>query len=93
MIKFDPPLEVVVKDKTIKVAELPLVVVDVQRSKVCKAQSAPFYKTLTLWEGESYDAVGDYTQSQAEARFLELLGSDPATELAKLYVEPPTKNN
>ena len=91
MITFNPPLQVVVTNKTITVSELPLVVVDVQRSKVCKAQSAPFYKTLTLWEGEAYDAVGDYTQSQAEARFVELLGNNPASELAKLYVEPPVK--
>lgn len=91
MITFNPPLNVVVNDKTIPVKELPLVIVDVQKSKICKAQSAPFYKTLTLWEGEAYDAAGEYTQAQAEARFLELLGADPATELAKLYVEPIKK--
>jgi len=88
MIKFDPPLEVQVKGKKINVSELPLVVIDIQKTKVCKAQSSRFYKTLTLWEGASYDAIGNYTQEQAEARYLELLGSKPAKELAKLYVEP-----
>jgi hypothetical protein len=93
MITFNPPLNVVVSaDKTVSVKDLPLVIVDVQKSKKCFAQSAPFYKTLTLWEDEAYDAIGEYTQAQAEARFLELLGADPASELVKLYVEPPTNN-
>jgi len=91
MIKFDPALEVNVNGKTIKVTELPLVTVDVQRTKTVKVQSAPFYKTVTLWEGATYDAAGDYTQSQVEARLLEILGTDPATELAKLYVPLPVK--
>jgi len=91
MIKFNPPLDVAVKEKTIKVSELPLVIVDVQRIRVCRAQSSPFFKTLNLWEGDAYDAIGNYTQEQAEARFLELLGDNPAVELAKLYVEPQAK--
>lgn len=93
MITFNPPLNVVISaDKTISIKDLPLVIVDVQKSKKCFAQSAPFYKTLMLWEGEAYDSIGEYTQAQAEARFLELLGPDPATELVKLYVEPLTNN-
>lgn len=88
MIIFDPPLNIVLTNKTLKVTELPLVIIDSQKNKTCKAQSAPFYKTITLWENESYDAIGNYTQEQAENRFLELLGDDPASELAKLYVVP-----
>lgn len=91
MITFNPPLSVQVSDRVITVKDLPLVIIDVQKTKVCKAQSAPFYKTLTLWEDEAYDAIGQYTQDQAEARYLELLGADPAIELAKLYVEPIKK--
>jgi hypothetical protein len=92
MITFNPPLNVVVTDKTLTISELPLVTIDVQRTKTVKVQSAPFYKTVTLWEGAAYDAAGDYTQSQVEARFLEILGSDPASELSKLYVEPPVNH-
>ena len=29
---------------------------------------------LTLWQGDEYDAIGDYTQAQVEARVLEVLG-------------------
>ena len=94
MITFNPPLNVVISaDKTISVKDLPLVIVDVQKSKKCFAQSAPFYKTVTLWEGEAYDSIGEYTQAQAESRFLELLGENPAVELAKLYAAPIPKND
>lgn len=33
-------------------------------------------KPLTLWHGDEYDNVGDYTQTQAENKVLELLGSN-----------------
>lgn len=29
---------------------------------------------LVLWQGDEYDAIGDYTQEQVESRVLELLG-------------------
>jgi hypothetical protein len=93
MIQFDPPLTVTVNNKAISVSELPLVIIDVSKTRVCKAQAAPFYKTVNLWTGGDYDAIGDYTQEQAEARYLEVLGDDPAAELAKLYFEPPTRSN
>lgn len=38
-------------------------------------------KPLTLWSNEEYDAIGDWTQAQAESRVLELLGSDIKTGL------------
>lgn len=31
-------------------------------------------RSILLWSGDEYDAVGDYTQAQAEARVLEVLG-------------------
>lgn len=30
-------------------------------------------KVYTLWEGESYKEIGDWTQAQAEARLVEVL--------------------
>lgn len=32
-------------------------------------------KPLILWEGEAYDAIGQWTDEQAEARIIELLTS------------------
>lgn len=31
-------------------------------------------RTALLWEGDAYDAAGDYTQAQVEAKVLEVLG-------------------
>jgi len=41
-------------------------------------------KPLTLWSGEEYDNIGDYTQAQAEDRVLELLGSNIEETLASM---------
>jgi hypothetical protein len=30
--------------------------------------------SITLWSGDEYDAIGDYTQAQVEARVLEVVG-------------------
>lgn len=87
MITFDPPLKIKLPNKLLTIKDLPLIIIDIQKKKICKVQAAPFYKTLTLWEDADYDAIGDYTQKQAEDRFLELLGSNPEEELSKLYVE------
>lgn len=46
----------------------------------------PFMRTLTIWEGDAYDAAGDYTQAQAEARILEVLGPDIKAGLERLFV-------
>jgi len=69
--------------RTISHANLTLI--DSSASKVVKANLFPFYKPLILWEKEAYDAIGDYTQAQAEARVNELLGNDPNAVLAGLY--------
>jgi hypothetical protein len=69
----------------ITLAELDVTIVDNSKKKVCSAQIKPCPRMLTLWENESYDAAGDYTQAQAEARVVELLGGDPASALEELF--------
>lgn len=71
--------------------ELPVTIIDSSAMKRVQVQMRPFMRTLTLWEGESYTAAGDYTQAQVESRILELLGNDPASVLLPLYVELPSK--
>jgi hypothetical protein len=39
---------------------------------------------LELWRGADYDAVGDWTQAQAEAKILELLGENLQVGLQNL---------
>jgi hypothetical protein len=36
----------------------------------------PIKRILVLWEGEAYDAIGQWTDEQAEARIKELLESE-----------------
>ena len=76
--------------QVLKLTELKVTIIDVQPLKKVMAQMPPFFKTLTLWEGAAYDAAGDYTQAQAEARILELLGTDIPAGLLKLYTPIPS---
>lgn len=75
-----------VGDRTI--SELPVTIIDSERLRTVRVQLRPFMKPLTLWEGDAYDAAGDYTQAQAEARILEVLGSDIKAGLENLFVIP-----
>ena len=83
-----PTVKGITVSRTISHANLTLI--DNSASKVVKANLFPFYKPLILWEKEAYDAIGDYTQVQAEARVNELLGGDPNSVLAGLYNPTPT---
>lgn len=49
----------------------------------------PIRQSLQLWNNESYDAAGDYTQADVEARLLELLGPDIKVGLEGLLVTRP----
>lgn len=71
--------------------ELPVIIIDNAKFKYVRVQMNPFMKLLTLWEGEDYVKVGDYTQAQVEARILELLGDKPEDKLLSLYVQIPAK--
>lgn len=74
--------------KPITVSELDITIIDNAKRKSCVARIRPCPFPLTLWEKAAYDAAGDYTQSQVEARVLELLGSDVKAGLEALFVPP-----
>lgn len=69
---------------TITVSEVNVILIDNSKKKRVSAQLIPFLDTITLWENEQYDAIGEYTQAQAESRILEILGDDPGSVL-KFY--------
>jgi len=54
------------KDKTVVAQVYPL-------DEVTEEPIQGIVKFLTLWEGDSYDAIGNWTQSQAESRIIEIL--------------------
>jgi hypothetical protein len=70
--------------KSIILTELDVTLIDNAKTKNVKAKFTKFPKTLVLWEGESYDSAGDYTQVQAENRIRELLGSNAKNVLEQL---------
>jgi hypothetical protein len=65
-----------------------LVITDDSKNRRVVAQLLPVSKPFTLWQGPTYDAVGDYTQAQAETRLLEVLGEDPAAALTVPEPQP-----
>jgi len=74
--------------KPITLAELDVTIIDNAKRKHCVAQIRPCTYPLVLWEKETYDAAGDYTQAQVEARVLEVLGPDIQAGLEALFVPP-----
>lgn len=54
-------------------------------NKIVSARIDRIPQLLTLYTNTDYDAVGDWTQAQVEAKVLELLGSDIAASLRALF--------
>lgn len=74
---------------TIDGAELVLdnltpVFIDDSARKLVLARLHPALRPLMLWRGENYDEIGDWTQAQAEAKILELLGDNQQEALHAL---------
>jgi hypothetical protein len=92
MITFSSPITVRLRNgQSLTKQTFQLALLDVADQKIVYAMLPPLTKRVTLWQGEAYDAAGDYTQAQAEARLLEVLGSDPAAVLSEpVPVPAPT---
>lgn len=69
-----------------------LTIIDIPALKTVRVGIVPFPRLLTIWTGAEYDAAGDYTQAQVEARVLEVLGPDIQKGLEALFVKPPQVN-
>lgn len=72
---------------------LNIVLVDNSTYKTVCAQLLIGARHMVLWGNEDYDNIGDYTQAQAEARIIELLGDDPKSVLESLYPVPKLNSN
>jgi hypothetical protein len=46
---------------------------------------SPIGLRMTLWSGVEYDAAGQFTDAQVDARVAELLGEDLAVGLTRLF--------
>jgi hypothetical protein len=74
--------------KPITLSELDITLIDNNKRKRCEVRIRPCPYSLLLWTNNDYDAIGDYTQAQVEAKVLELLGSEPAKVLEGLFLPP-----
>lgn len=68
--------------------KLDIILTDMSSNKVCLAHIGRIPSQIVLWAGDEYDAIGDYTQAQAEARLLEKLGPDLKVGLENLFPKP-----
>lgn len=75
--------------RPVTLSALNVTLIDSAKLKRCEARILSFPQPLVLWTGAAYDAAGDYTQAQAEARIRELLGPDIKAGLERLFVPPP----
>lgn len=65
-----------------------ITIIDNNSRRFATAAIASFPRPVPLWVGDDYDEAGDYTQAQAEARLLEVLGPDIKAGLEALFVAP-----
>ena len=75
-----------ISGESVTISNLSLIFHDHNDRRVVVAILRPHCSSLVLWEGDEYDSVGDWTQAQAEARILELLGDDIAAGLQAMVV-------
>lgn len=69
----------------ITLSSVRVTLIDSAWGRVCAARLANFPLPVTLWQADDYDAAGDYTQAEAEARILEVLGPDIKAGLERLF--------
>lgn len=80
ILPINPPKDVTIipavpAEVISNVAEVDVITIsDDTVSKVTAViQISGVQKVYTLWEGDAYTAIGDWTQAQANARIIELL--------------------
>jgi hypothetical protein len=71
------------------ISEFEVVTIDDNKRKIVMAHLRPLRcRPLLLWKDAEYDAAGDYTQAEVEARILEKLGEDPVATIVELIRIP-----
>jgi hypothetical protein len=67
-------------------ASLNVVILDDAARKIVLARLHPAFRPIMLWRGDNYDEIGDWTQAQAEAKILELLGDNQQETLQSFVI-------
>lgn len=74
-----------IASKTFTLSEIFPLIIDDQKNKVCRVFLRPAPRPIVIWEGETYDNAGDYTQEQVENRILQILGDETKEKIQALY--------
>lgn len=96
MITFDPPITInpppysdgsgnVTHPQPLELAKLNVSYIDTPEARTVIARIEHIPNVVTVYSGDEYDAVGDWTQSQVEQKLVEILGSNPAVTLRGLF--------
>lgn len=89
---FNPPITISKQDgSTIDVSSVRLVLVDNQEKRLAHVHPLPSDVAIVLWQGDAYDAAGDYTQADIENRFDLLIASRSAAQKYLSYVDPDSR--
>lgn len=95
-MKFDKPISIqpppfsdpngqIINPAPIVIEELLPIYIDNTSDRSLKVQFPQLPISLTIWQGEYYDQIGDWTNQQAEDKLKEILGNDPSAKLRSLY--------
>jgi hypothetical protein len=85
MITLQQPLTIVTSSITIPVNPH-YYIMDNSNNKTVSAIFKGLHKPLILWQGQDYDSIGNWTEAQADAKILELLGNNPEELFKSLIV-------
>ena len=80
------PVTLVVDGAELVLERLDLVFIDDSLRKLVLARLHPAFRPIMLWRRETYDAIGDWTQAQAEAKILEMLGDNQQETLQSFVI-------
>lgn len=72
--------------------ELKLIFTDNNTNKIVNVQIVGIPIPINLWSGSEYDAIGDWTQEQAESKLRQILGDNPAIYLRSLFPKTLEEN-
>jgi hypothetical protein len=81
------PVTLVVGGEELVLTQLSPVFIDDAGHQIVLVRLHSVLKPVVLWRNAEYLAVGDWTQAQADARTLELLGEDIQAGLQSLVFE------
>ncbi len=70
--------------RDIKLDKIDFIVTYDNTRKIATALIKPFMRSIVLWKGDDYDAAGQFTDADVDAKVKEIVGKDPQTFIQSL---------